>query len=413
MDQPLSPLTNRVFSDLLEMQTRLRDEAEKKWQASREFIHSLVRQLAADWLDEQQRAGQELAQIPMEVLQGLLRERIGQLSMQSGPGSRLEELELLQNLKEANRTLAAQLEQVTAEKISAQQQLTQQTREISLLQEKLSAAELPQSEAIEFELFPDWYQNWIERGNPARDGEVLRVIGETGLSRQPEIFEIASKRLNCGKNSSALTNAVEALQARGFITVRKSQAEKVGQPPNLLSLTPIGEAAYVFYTKAKPRPTELDLDAHRSEAHAMLVLEACDWLRKAGYQVLHQAEQIRLEGGGLFCPDITAERGGKLIYVEVERESTKGNQDREAKWRNFFTASGGELYVVCPNAKYQEILISEINRSLREHIPHTNFHYCDLSILNDDAVTRNGDIWTKVYHRKTADNIRQNIRQSP
>ena len=403
MDQPLSPLTNRVFSDLLEMQTRLRDEAERKWQSSREFVHVLARQLAADWLDEQQRSGQELAQIPMEVLQGVLRERIGLLSMQSGSGISIEERALLQDLKEANRQMAEKLDQASNEKVSVQQTLAQRNQEISLLQEKLKTAQRPQSAGIDFEIFPNWYREWIERGNLARDGEVLRVIGDTGLSRQPEIFEAAAKVLGCEKNSSALKNAVDALESRGFITVRKSQAEKVGQPANLLGLTPIGEAAYVFYAKAKPRETELDLDAHKSEAHALMVLAACDWLKKAGYEVLRQAEQIRLEGGHLFCPDITAERDGKLIYVEVERESTKGNQDRETKWRNFYQASGGEIFVVCENTKYQDVLIQELNRSLREHIAHTNFHYCDLSVMDDDALARNGDIWTKVHRRKKAE----------
>ena len=402
MDQPLSPLTNRVFSDLLEMQTRLRDEAERKWQSSREFVHVLARQLAADWLDEQQRSGQELAQIPMEVLQGVLRERIGLLSMPSGSGISIEERALLQNLKEANRQMAEKLDQASNEKVSVQQTLAQRNQEISLLQEKLKTAQRPQSAGIDFEIFPNWYREWIERGNLARDGEVLRVIGDTGLSRQPEIFEIASKALQCGKDSRALPNAVESLEKRGFITVRTSQAEKVGQPPRILTLTPIGEAAYVFYTKTKPKASELELDAHRSEAHALMVLAACDWLKKAGYEVLNQAEQIRLEGGHLFCPDITAERDGKLIYVEVERESTKGNQDRETKWRNFYQASGGEIFVVCENTKYQKVLINELNHSLREHIPHTNFYYCDLSVMDDDVLARTGDIWTTVHARKAA-----------
>ncbi len=401
MDQPLSPLTNKVFSDLLEMQTRLRDDAEKKWQSSREFIHLLARQLAADWLDEQQRAGQELAQIPIEVLQHVLRERIGMLSMQSIiPGFNLNGQEHLQALKEANRLLVEQLEQANSEKISAQQALTQRGQEVALLKEKLENAQRPQYAEIDFEVFPSWYQDWVERGNPDRDGAVLRVLGDTGLSRQPDIFEIAARLLNIGKDSRALYNAVDALEKRGFITVRNSLAEGVGQPPHILTLTSIGESAYVFYAKAKPKPTELDLESHKSEAHALMVVDACNWLKKAGYKILRQAEQIRLDGGHLFCPDITAERDGKVIYVEVERQSTKGNQDREAKWRNFFEVSGGELYVVCQNTKYQDILINEINRALRENIPNTNFHYCDLSILNDDAVARNGDIWTKVYTRK-------------
>ncbi len=115
MDIPISPLTSGVFSGLLETQTRLRDEAERKWQSSREFIHSLARQVAATWLDEKQRAGLEIDQIPLDELQGVVRERILALSMQNHASFVAPDSDLVQNLKEANRLLQAELEKANLE----------------------------------------------------------------------------------------------------------------------------------------------------------------------------------------------------------------------------------------------------------------------------------------------------------
>lgn len=399
MDTPISTLTSGVFSGLLETQTRLRDEAERKWQSSREFIHSLARQVAATWLDEKQRAGLEIDQIPLDELQGVVRERILALSMQNHASFVAPDSDLVQNLKEANRLLQAELEKANLERQAAQHQLAQLQQEFSQHRQSSAGTGEGQPAGIDFDLFPNWYQDWA-RGNPERDGVVLQVICETGLSRQPEIFNLAASRMGVQPNSGALKNAVEALVSRGFISVRKAESHSVGQPPNLITLTPLGEAAYIFFAKTKPKPGELDLAAHKNEAHALLVLKAADWLKKAGYNVLRQGERIPLEGGHLFCPDITAEKNGKTIYVEVERESTKGNQNRETKWRNFFAASGGDMYIFCENASVQEKLIQEINRSLREKLPQASLRYCDLGLINDEILAATGSIWTSARRRQ-------------
>jgi hypothetical protein len=243
--------------------------------------------------------------------------------------------DLLQNLKEANQQLYQEIEKANLDNQLAQQTITQQKQEIAHLKEKLENAERPQYAEIDFEIFPEWYLAWIKNGRPDRDGVLLKIIGETGIVRQPEIFALAAPVLGVKLNSSALTNAIESLEKHGFVTVRKADSHSVGQPPNIVTLTLIGQAAYVFYAKARSKSGELDLDAHKNDAHALLILKVADWLKKAGYNILGQGERINLDGGHLFAPDITAEKNDKLIYVEVKRESNKGNQDRETKWRNF------------------------------------------------------------------------------
>ncbi len=68
MDPSLSPIAKSMFTDLLETQTRLRDEAERKWMAARKIIEDIASQVANDWLDKKQKAHMSVERIPLDVL---------------------------------------------------------------------------------------------------------------------------------------------------------------------------------------------------------------------------------------------------------------------------------------------------------------------------------------------------------
>jgi len=52
---------------------------------------------------------------------------------------------------------------------------------------------------------------------------------------------------------------------------------------------------------------------------------------------------VNLPDGGLFKPDLVLiDEQGSLLFVEVERDTDKNIEQRQAKWRNFYQASGGE-----------------------------------------------------------------------
>ena len=73
MDPSLSPITKSMFTDLLETQTRLRDEAERKWMAARKIIEEIASQVANDWLDEKQKTYVNVERIPLDVLASVVR----------------------------------------------------------------------------------------------------------------------------------------------------------------------------------------------------------------------------------------------------------------------------------------------------------------------------------------------------
>jgi hypothetical protein len=55
---------------------------------------------------------------------------------------------------------------------------------------------------------------------------------------------------------------------------------------------------------------------------------------------------------------------GATHFVEVERDVDKNLEQRQAKWRNFYQASGGRIFVVCDNRSCMLNIRSEINYCL-------------------------------------------------
>jgi hypothetical protein len=53
-----------------------------------------------------------------------------------------------------------------------------------------------------------------------------------------------------------------------------------------------------------------------------------------------------------------------IPFVEVERDVKKYLKQRKAKWRNFYQASGGRMFVVCDNHSSMRNIRSEINYCL-------------------------------------------------
>ena len=55
---------------------------------------------------------------------------------------------------------------------------------------------------------------------------------------------------------------------------------------------------------------------------------------------------------------------GAIHSVEVGRDTDQNIEQRQAKWRNFYQASGGKMFVVCDNRSCMRNIRSEINYCL-------------------------------------------------
>ena len=129
------------------------------------------------------------------------------------------------------------------------------------------------------------------------------------------------------------------------------------------SQTDQGRLAFWLLTNQQPQVNEYDLllERHVSPEHTLLNLQAADVLRTAGYHVNLTPPEITLPDGGLFRPDLAMiDDQGATHFVEVERDVDKNLEQRQAKWRNFYQASGGRMYVVCDNRSCMRIFRSEI-----------------------------------------------------
>jgi len=173
-----------------------------------------------------------------------------------------------------------------------------------------------------------------------------------------------------------------------------------GKFPDLVRLTDQGRLAYWLLTSQQPQANEYDLllERHVSPEHTLLNLQAADALREAGYQVDLTPPEITLPDGGLFRPDLAIlDDQGATHFVEVEREVDKNLEQRQAKWRNFYQASGGRMFVVCDNRSCMRNIRSEINYCLG-HKPLV----VSLTNLADIQTGKRGDgdgIWLEIKQR--------------
>ncbi|OGO30820.1 MAG: hypothetical protein A2136_03240 [Chloroflexi bacterium RBG_16_54_11] len=74
---------------------------------------------------------------------------------------------------------------------------------------------------------------------------------------------------------------------------------------------------------------------------------------------------VYLPDCGLFKPDLVLiDEQGALLFVEDERDTDKIIEQRQAKWRIFYQASGGKMFVVCDNRSCMHNISGEINNCL-------------------------------------------------
>jgi len=94
-------------------------------------------------------------------------------------------------------------------------------------------------------------------------------------------------------------------------------------------------------------------------------LQTADALREVSYQVNLTPPDVNLPNDRLFKPDLVLiDEQGTLLFVDVERDTHKNIELRQAKWRNFYQVGGVKLFVVCDNRSCMRTIRSVINYSL-------------------------------------------------
>lgn len=375
---------------LLHIQTELREQAETRWRKAQRALVELLEVFAPEEVDQRLKTGRPMDNLAVEELEQLIRQTVG---------SRLSQAQMLlkesrsvnvhQDLQGQTTKLQGDLKQANVEnlrltnriglleaensgllsQLAALQQVTPSAREPG---EKLANNEnLTADHSAASPPEPEWMAGWRQSETFERDASILKIIGETGLARRPQIDAQSAELLGIKKAGGSIQALMLRLVGLKLVEIfRPWDADGSGTGgrfPDLVRLTDQGQLAFWLLTGNQAKVNEYDqlLERHESPEHTLLNMQAADLLREAGYQVNLYPPEIKLPDKGLFKPDlILTEENGRTIFVEVEREMDKNIEKRQSKWRNFYQASGGRLYVVCENRSSMKNIRSEINYCL-------------------------------------------------
>jgi hypothetical protein len=246
---------------------------------------------------------------------------------------------------------------------------------------------------------PDWMAEWRKKKTFDRGVALLSLIGETGISRRPKIVRLAAERLGLKPDNSAIVDALNRIESRGLIErldlFEKRGADTGGVLPYLYRLTDQGRQAFWLLSGKNASECEFDvlLRRHKTPEHTLLNMKVREFLEEHQvFQVLLESASLTLPDGHKFEPDITAKDliTGKLIYIEVERETNKDAESRIQKWQSLYAASNGSIRVICDKPGFMHKLVSEINFAL------SGLHFATwISNIEEieQALATKGSIW--------------------
>jgi len=348
-------LSMEMLRQLLSIQNGLNEGLQGRLQRIKNRLVELIYQYAPQEADQQARTGTPPETLSEEVLveriQGMLERGNSTRRSQITPTMPVAGQPVQERLKQ----LEGQVQDLEQDKQKLVEQLEAARNQLAALQQASGQANQAETVPVPVitqhptEQIPDWFGDWQNSRGYENEERVIRLLGQSGLARRPMLVALAQKVYQMG--TSSFHYSLDRLIERGMIE-KASPVEKTASINlDLLLLTNLGQIAYRQVTGLAAAESEYAIFAHHSSPeHALLILEAADVLSAENYQVLlKDAENIALENGAQVRPDLVArDPEGKMIFIEVERDTYKGPA-RVDKWRNLHAATHGELYIICEN----------------------------------------------------------------
>lgn len=404
-NQPVSPVTLQMLNSLIDTQTRLRDAAEARWLFSREALFNLARLVAADWLEDKQKEKGGLELLRIEELSQVVYQRISVLCSTAIMPDVIQLQKATERIDQLSREInelasnGEQSENAKQKLVLEIERLENENKRLLTKSEKAQHHPQPGEIGLNAIPIPPWFPTWAASAGFERQSFVIRLMGDTGLARRPNIIDALVDKFGMDRKNGSVSNLFSRMGELGFITKESTAGTGKGAPPKILTLEGLGQDAYLFMTQKLPADNEFHSirRAHSTDAHTLLVLKAVDILTKEGYEIIANGEiNIPLPDGRISSPDIRARKDGQEIQVEVERDVSKGNGDsRERKWQNDFDAGQGRLYVFCETENLQKKLVQEINRALasESRLERANTFMTNLEALKEGKRHADGSIW--------------------
>lgn len=375
-----------MLRQLLVVQTGLCDGLKAQQEKIRARMVELIYQYAPDEADQLARTARPLERMRDEDL--LERIRIVLEKGQAGAGQQGTGENLADMLQQRDAQIEAQrvlISQIESDKERIEQQVVELTYRLAATQQILSQSQANPPKDAENppagHTAPEWFSSWKGGRGFENEAILVRLLGDSGISRRPALVELANKTNQI--SPSTFHSALDRLLERGLVKkVDATGQEKTGNSPepsasgmdekplsiDILLLTDLGQEAYQRLAGKAPAESEFSIFSHHSSPeHAILILEAADVLMAEGYQILQRdVRNIVLPSGASVRPDLAVkDPDGQVVFIEVERDTYKGPA-REDKWRNLHAATGGKLYIICDTHTCLSSIRNEINEVLQE-----------------------------------------------
>jgi hypothetical protein len=374
----------RQLECMLEAERHLRASAEKQACAARAALDDIAAKFCAAELDALQRERKTEVQdwAPEQIGEFIskhLTRRIGRIEV----GDRLDDLyeaakkavdDLQRQLRDEKRTTEQQrgrIRQLEKQLSVAKKDLAQARRQAAKSKpqptpRQAQSGSVQAAVPIRVVQSPGtWFGEWQTHNHYERSRDLLCLIGESGVCKRAALQEQVNALWDV-TSRNAMIDAANLLKEHSLVEILSPQSGKQGRPAQLLRLTERGQEAFLLLFEKDPAPSELDelLKRHKSPEHTALNLEAAEALRTRLNAVVDlYPPMITLDGGRQFAPDLVATLpDGEVIYVECERGTAGDGAIRERKWQNVYDATGGKLYIICPDPGSRSEVVSEINR---------------------------------------------------
>lgn len=349
---------------------------------------SFLTLLDPDTIEKWIKSGKSLAQLDDRFVQMRVTDLLKSLrekALLPANGNNEEAQKLVKDLEYQNREMREALDQakrrideLEQESRSFRVQTTIQGQVEQLVQKNSAISANPKgfveaSPVTQGIAEPAWMLDWRKKTTFDRDTAIIRLIGETGISRRPLIIQLAASRIGVKPENSAIVDAINRVEKRELIAkleiFEKRGSETGGVNPYLYRLTEQGRQAYWLISGKNALECEFDvlMRRHKTPEHTLLNMKVREFLEEHKvYQVLLESAALVLPDGHKFEPDITAKdlTTGELVYIEVEREANKDTQSRVQKWQSLQAASNGNIRVICDKPSFMRKLASEINFAL-------------------------------------------------
>ena len=416
LKQTAEEITIANLRSLLQVQTGLRDQAEKRAHEALVAFQDLLQTLLPEETEKLHRAGGTIESLPLsqlaEILKARSRQIVSDLAKLQRPQIENAE-EIITKAYRQNTLLRGDLRRIKealAEAVAENNRLRSENEAYKKSKGKKAEgepearrpavaaappppipADLPSDE-------PEWMVRWRASKHFDQDAQALQLVGRTGLARRPEIERELGKLFNVGENSSTQPRVIQRLEEeQGLVRVERPfqnrGSSSGGSHPNLILLTDRGRQAYRLLTGKDAVPSEFERlqPAHVSPEHTILNIEVAEYLQREGYSIVSEAMTVDLPGGGKFMPDLVAQKDEETYFIEVERGGSKDTGTRQTKWLNFYTASAGQIFVVCDNLDCMRAIRKELLDALGPH--RAAFALTNMAQLKNGERGKDGSIW--------------------